>query len=87
MCEEVGIRQWQVDVVRHFLGAFVAPGQWMVVRCVSMMVVTPMDVAMVVMDVGRTRWARHHGKRQADRASGTEGESALNDQKERGEDS
>ena len=59
----------------------------MVVRCVSMMVVASMVVAMVVMGVGRTRWARHHGKRQADRASSTEGESALDDQKERGEDS
>ena len=87
MCEEVDIRQWKVNVVRHFLGAVVVPDQWMVVRCVSMMVVASMVVAMVVLDVDRTRWARHHGKRQTDRASGTEGESALDDQKERGEDS
>ena len=87
MWKEADIRQWKVDMVRHFLGAFVAPGQWMVVRCVSMMVVASMVVAMVVMDVGRTRWVRHHGKRQADRTSGAEGESALDDQKERSEDS
>ena len=83
MWKEADIRQWKVNVVRHFLGAVVVPDQWMVVRCVSMMVVA----SMVVMDVGRTHWARHHGKRQADRTSGAEGESALDDQKERSEDS
>ena len=81
-CKEVRIRDGQVHVIRCLLGVLLAPDHGMVVRGVPvMMKVASVAGSMVVVGSRGIDGDRDHGKRQADRASGTKGECAVEDQK------